>query len=100
MPPPTPPSQRQIRVNIPKLTQAQAQVQQARHLVEQLRDHRGQPSVAGRLGDGSNRQRPGGCSVFLKGTGLELLWSDLLLLCGYGALMFFFAARKLRQKVA
>jgi len=38
--------------------------------------------------------------VFLKGTGLELLWSDLLLLCGYGALMFFFAARKLRQKVA
>ena len=38
--------------------------------------------------------------VFLKGTGLELLWGDLLLLCGYGAMMFFFAARKLRQKVA
>jgi ABC-2 type transport system permease protein len=38
--------------------------------------------------------------VFLKGTSLDLLWGDLLLLCGYGALMFFFAARKLRQKVA
>jgi len=38
--------------------------------------------------------------VFLKGTGLELLWGDLLLLCGYGAIMFFFATRKLRQKVA
>lgn len=38
--------------------------------------------------------------VFLKGTGLALLWSDLLLLCAYGAIMFFFAARKLRQKVA
>jgi hypothetical protein len=29
-----------------------------------------------------------------------VLWPDLLLLTGYGALMFFFAARKLRQKVA
>ena len=38
--------------------------------------------------------------VFLKGIGLDVLWPDLLLLTGYGALMFFFAARKLRQKVA
>jgi len=38
--------------------------------------------------------------VFLKGIGLGVLWPDLLLLTGYGALMFFFAARKLRQKVA
>ena len=37
---------------------------------------------------------------FLKGTGLALLWPDFLLLCGYGAMMFFFTARKLRQKVA
>ena len=38
--------------------------------------------------------------VFLKGIGLDVLWPDLLLLTGYGAMMFFFAARKLRQKVA
>lgn len=38
--------------------------------------------------------------VFLKGTGLTLLWLDFLLLCVYGAAMFLFAARKLRQKVA
>jgi ABC-2 type transport system permease protein len=38
--------------------------------------------------------------IFLKGIGLDILWPDLLLLIGYGALMFFFAARKLRQKVA
>lgn len=38
--------------------------------------------------------------VFLKGTGLQLLWLDFLLLCVYGAVMFFFATRKLRQKVA
>ena len=38
--------------------------------------------------------------IFLKGIGFELLWFDFLLLCGYGAVMFFFAARKLRQKVA
>jgi len=37
---------------------------------------------------------------FLKGTGFALLWPDFLLLCGYGAMMFFFTARKLRQKVA
>jgi ABC-2 type transport system permease protein len=39
-------------------------------------------------------------AVFLKGTGVELLWLDFLLLCIYGTAMFFFAARKLRQKVA
>ena len=38
--------------------------------------------------------------IFLKGIGLEILWPDLLLLIGYSALMFFFATRKLRQKVA
>jgi ABC-2 type transport system permease protein len=38
--------------------------------------------------------------VFLKGTGVKLLWLDFLLLCIYGAVMFFWAARKLRQKVA
>ena len=38
--------------------------------------------------------------IFLKGTGVALLWTDLLMLCVYGALMFFFAARKLRAKVA
>jgi len=37
---------------------------------------------------------------FLKGTGFALLWPDFALLCGYGAMMFFFTARKLRQKVA
>jgi ABC-2 type transport system permease protein len=38
--------------------------------------------------------------VFLKGIGLRLLWFDLLLLAIYGIAMFYFAARKLRQKVA
>jgi len=38
--------------------------------------------------------------VFLKGIGLNLLWPDVLLLIGYGALMFFWTARKLREKVA
>lgn len=38
--------------------------------------------------------------VFLKGIDLRILWPDFLLLVGYGALMFFFTARKLRQKVA
>ncbi len=37
--------------------------------------------------------------VFLKGIGLEVLWPDFLMLCGYGALIFFFTVRKLRQKV-
>jgi ABC-2 type transport system permease protein len=38
--------------------------------------------------------------VFLKGIGLELLWFDFLLLTGYGAVVLYFATRKLRQKVA
>ena len=38
--------------------------------------------------------------VFLKGIGPEILWPDFVLLCGYGALIFFFTVRKLRQKVA
>jgi len=38
--------------------------------------------------------------VFLKGIGLQILWPDFLLLCGYGTLIFFFTVRKLRQKVA
>jgi ABC-2 type transport system permease protein len=38
--------------------------------------------------------------IFLKGVGLELLWFDLLLLIVYGLMMFYFATRKLRQKVA
>jgi ABC-2 type transport system permease protein len=38
--------------------------------------------------------------IFLKGIGVSILWPDILLLTGYGAIMFFFAARKLRQKVA
>ncbi len=38
--------------------------------------------------------------VFLKGIGLETVWFDFLLLTAYGAAMFYFATRKLRQKVA
>lgn len=38
--------------------------------------------------------------VFLKGTGLEILWLDFLLLVGYAVIVFRGAARKLRQKVA
>jgi ABC-2 type transport system permease protein len=38
--------------------------------------------------------------IFLKGIGVELLWFNLLLLVGYGGVVFYFAARKLRQKVA
>jgi ABC-2 type transport system permease protein len=38
--------------------------------------------------------------VFLKGTGVRELWPELLLLSGYGVIMFFFVARRLRQKVA
>jgi ABC-2 type transport system permease protein len=39
-------------------------------------------------------------ALFLKGTALKLLWVNFVLLCAYGSVMFFFAARKLRQKVA
>jgi ABC-2 type transport system permease protein len=38
--------------------------------------------------------------VFLKGTGLDALWPDLLMLTAYGTVMFFFTVRRLRQKVA
>ncbi len=38
--------------------------------------------------------------VFLKGIGFRLLWFDLLLLVIYGAMVFYMATRKLRQKVA
>ena len=38
--------------------------------------------------------------VFLKGIGLEIVWFDFLLLVVYGAMVFYFATRKLRQKVA
>ena len=38
--------------------------------------------------------------IFLKGIGLEVEWFDFLLLVVYGSAMFYFATRKLRQKVA
>jgi ABC-2 type transport system permease protein len=38
--------------------------------------------------------------VFLKGTGLEILWFNLVLLTVYGALVFYWATAKLRKKVA
>jgi ABC-2 type transport system permease protein len=38
--------------------------------------------------------------VFLKGTGLEVLWGELAFLAGYAALVFFLATRRLRQKLA
>ncbi len=38
--------------------------------------------------------------IFLKGIGVQLLWFNLLLLVVYGGVVFYFAARKLRQKVA
>jgi ABC-2 type transport system permease protein len=38
--------------------------------------------------------------IFLKGIGLEMLWFDFLLLVVYGAVVFYFATKKLRQKVA
>lgn len=38
--------------------------------------------------------------IFLKGIGVELLGFNLALLLGYAIVVFYFAARKLRQKVA
>jgi ABC-2 type transport system permease protein len=38
--------------------------------------------------------------IFLKGIGVQLLWFNLLLLIGYGGVVFYFATKKLRQKVA
>ena len=37
---------------------------------------------------------------FLKGVGIRILWGDLVFLFAYGAIVFFLATRKLRQKVA
>jgi ABC-2 type transport system permease protein len=38
--------------------------------------------------------------IFLKGIGVQLLWFNLLLLIAYAVVVFYFATRKLRQKVA
>ena len=38
--------------------------------------------------------------VFLKGVGLEVLWFDVTLLVVYGIVVFYYATRRLRQKVA
>jgi ABC-2 type transport system permease protein len=38
--------------------------------------------------------------LFLKGVAFSLIWFNFLLLVAYGAIMFFFATRKLREKVA
>jgi len=38
--------------------------------------------------------------LFLKGVAFNLIWFNFVLLVGYGAMMFFFATRKLREKVA
>jgi ABC-2 type transport system permease protein len=37
--------------------------------------------------------------VFLKGIGIELLWSELAFLTAFAAIVFVLATRKLRQKV-
>ena len=38
--------------------------------------------------------------IFLKGVGVEILWRELLALTIYAVLVFLFAVRKMRQKVA
>jgi ABC-2 type transport system permease protein len=38
--------------------------------------------------------------VFLKGVGIRILWGEVVFLFAYGAIVFFIATRKLRQKVA
>jgi ABC-2 type transport system permease protein len=38
--------------------------------------------------------------LFLKGVAFSLIWFDFVLLVAYGTMMFFFATRKLREKVA
>ncbi len=38
--------------------------------------------------------------IFLKGTGVQILWSELLALILYGSIIFFIAVRKMRAKVA
>jgi ABC-2 type transport system permease protein len=39
-------------------------------------------------------------SVFLKGVGIQIVFTEVLFLAGYGVIMFFLATRKMRQKVA
>lgn len=38
--------------------------------------------------------------VFLKGVGLQILWGEIAFLFAFGAVVFLFATRRLRQKVA
>jgi ABC-2 type transport system permease protein len=38
--------------------------------------------------------------VFLKGTGLDILWTEVALLAAYALILFLLASRKMRQKVA
>ncbi len=38
--------------------------------------------------------------VFLKGTGLDILWTEVALLAAYALVLFLLASRKMRQKVA
>jgi ABC-2 type transport system permease protein len=39
-------------------------------------------------------------AIFLKGVGIEILWVELTFLFLYAAIVFLFATRKLRQKIA
>jgi ABC-2 type transport system permease protein len=39
-------------------------------------------------------------TIFLKGAGIEVLWAELSFLFLYAAIVFVFASRKLRQKIA
>jgi len=39
-------------------------------------------------------------AVFLKGVGWSMLWTQLLFLVLYAAIVLFFASRKMRQKIA
>jgi ABC-2 type transport system permease protein len=38
--------------------------------------------------------------VFLKGVGFQVLWLEISMLAGYAALVFVFATRRMRLKVA
>lgn len=38
--------------------------------------------------------------IFLKGVGIRILWGEVTMLFAYAAIVFFFASRKMRQKVA
>ena len=37
--------------------------------------------------------------IYLKGTGIRLLWGEILLLAAFGAVTAFFATRKFRKKL-